>query len=186
MPTRRGRIRKALKRQLNETVRHKKDVDSVLHVIDRKRRRLQEIHDHMEHFECTNLGVITKGKDMDLNKTTGVWIVTKREENKVEMKKFFEFIRDVKHEFTLLMNLPKFRVGRDGKEVTFNKGDLLVIGYLGDLEEKGKGFHFANVGPNDELGQLQYELALYKLGMGLAPKTDKSFLVVDGSFRQVQ
>lgn len=47
----------------------------------------------------------------------------------------------------------------------------------------GVAFHLANVAPATPDAQLQYEYALFKLGLGVAPKGSVPMEVIDGQFR---
>lgn len=152
--------------------------------------RLNQLKSELELVTGKNEGVMIKMANKVPDWVDGIWIVGKREkegdEDKVTFYKFFEFIREQENYKKLEMNIPRGpMIGVDGIEVTMNKGDMLQIVFRPDIKQ-GYGFHFANVGPNGEVGQLQLELALHRLGMGAMPCTDpKTFLVVDGSFRKV-
>lgn len=115
----------------------------------------------------------------------GIFIVVSKDEKEVELRKFYSLIRDENPIPTMKIEKIKNPVGSDGKEVTFERGDLLMVTPKPRADGK-MSFHFANVGPSEEKGYLQYAVALHKIGMGEMPQTlDKNFLVVDGNFRKV-
>lgn len=180
--------RKLNARQLKEAEKkHDTAVENAKNLKE-KLASLQQLKTEMEHVTEQNGGILVTMANEVPSWVNGIWIVARRDEDKVLFFKFFEFIREIKDFKRWQLDLPKDRsmVGEDGKEVTFNKGDLLQVVHRPDVLPGKHGFHFANVGPNGPEGQLQLELALHRLGMGPVPCADpKTFLVVDGSFRKV-
>lgn len=147
--------------------------------------RINSLRDSKGEFpNLMNGGVVIKNVHANANKATGIWIAESRDAAGVQLVKFFEFIRDDKPT-RLVIDLPNQpMIGEDGKEVTFNRGDLVACTFLGDLEKGKLGYHFANVAPSEERGQLQYEYALGKLGLGMKTFLPDSYLVVEGQFRK--
>lgn len=174
---------KQLKKKRKELRLTKIQLDS----LKKRKSEVERLQTEIESVTPKNEGVpgVIKMKQDVPDWINGIWIVAKNDGTMIEMYKFFEYIREIHDYKKLDFEKPKQAFGSDGKEVTFNKGDLLLVSHLGDLKDKRIGFHFANVGPSDERGQLQLELALHRLGMGSQPCSDKSFLVVDGNFRKV-
>lgn len=182
-------------RALRQVRKKHKTAKNLVAEINKKVKRLKEITSELKHFNSSgneprikNIeegGIIVKTQQIP-DWVNGIWIVAENVDRNVQMYKFFEFIREIDNYHKFEITLPhKHMIGIDGEEVTFNKGDLVLITHVGDIKDKGKGFHFANVGPSDEAGQLQLELARHKLGIGPIPCSDKAFLVVDGNFRKV-
>jgi len=118
-------------------------------------------------------------------KVSGVYIVVKNENKLLVLRHFNNFIRgdEVEIKTIELPNFPSGLKGDDGKEVTTNPGDLLMVNNI-DVP-RGYGFHLANVGPADEKTAILHEYALSKLGLGIKPKFDKAILLVDGHFRKL-
>lgn len=177
------------KRQIYLLEKKKKESEKIIKKNDSAVKRITKHLNDLEGFKDRSEGAkirklrIKKGATLSPDWTTGIWIVKSREGRITEMVKFFDFIKETEPLPKMSLELPTNLVGEDGKEVTFNEGDLISCTYLGDLKEGGTGFHFANVGPSGENSQLQYEYALGKLGLGIKVQPG-SFLVVDGVFRK--
>ena len=186
-PVEKKKLKKKILRELKLTKREKRIADAKVRITRKSLARLEEIIENLKHFRVAeHEGVYMKSRDVP-DWVNGIWVVGERNSAEVTFFKFSDFLREVTNYPKFKMNLPTSpMLGSDGKEVTFRKGDLLVVRHESDVKEGHVGFHFANVAPSDGITQLQYELVLHRLGMGAMPCTDpKSFLVVDGNFRKV-
>ena len=171
---------------------HKKNL-KVTNEINKKINRLETVIKESEGLTAKNDGFETvkmKPKDdkhFNPDKASGVWIVKNRNDKDVEMVRFSSVVRDSDNFPFLSIHLPNSgpMIGKeDGKEVTFNPGDLIRCHYEGDMD-RGSTFRFANVGTNDPTTELQYQYALGKLGLGAKIELPEGFQIVDGNFRRM-
>jgi hypothetical protein len=112
--------------------------------------------------------------------TGGIYVIVRNDGKEVNMTHFFYALRGeevkVRH---LAVPVLKNCVGMDGIEVDFSVGALLQVTAAYPM------FHFANVGPGDTTGQIQYEYVLGKLGLGASRTIDANFITADGQFRSL-
>lgn len=205
-----ARLLRNLISQRKEAQRKQKKYSKKLAVLTPRRQRLFNLLNEMKAFSTTNKGadniMFQKKKDenIDINSATGTWIVSKREQgektHKIELTRLAEIIALKERPLKLLIELPdsKQMVGDDGKEVTFNLGDLITCAYAGDINADNEpnlstkkiqkhGFHFANLAPSGDEGYKMYATALAHLGikeMPGSPDDMDKFTVVEGNFRR--
>lgn len=117
----------------------------------------------------------------------GIYIVSKKDKNnKTELTKLFDLVSNKEVPTKIkINNLPSGIKGPDGKPVDTSLGALLSVTHIPDTRAKsGYGIHFANVAASVPESQLQYEYALWKLGLGIKPKGNISKEVLEEQFRQ--
>jgi len=192
--------RRILESRLRAVRQKRKEIDKEIKRIEPIKERLGTLIAEMKDFNQSNKGKEVKmhqagfSDKINVNSSTGIWIVRDKELMKdadsVSLTKFYDLVNEVEKPLTMRVQLPKIQmIGADGKEVTFNTGDLLQCAYEGDLHDGKHGFHFANLEPNGEEGQHIYDLVRKKLGLNKVTiyNEQKSirYLVVDGNFRKV-
>ena len=192
--------RRILESRLRAVRGKKKEIDKKLSVIGATKNRIVGLIGEMSEFNHSNDGADVRmhqariGDRIDINSSTGIWIVGNRELmrdcDSVSLTKFYDLVNEEEKPLTMRVQLPKVQmIGSDGKEVTFNPGDLVSCDYEGDLHEGKHAFHFANIEPSSKEGRDMYDTVRIKLGLKInrtAVYTEpRSYMVVDGNFRKV-
>jgi hypothetical protein len=180
--------RKMVLRVLDDMERKKQTLSEAIAALELQKKGLTEIIDLVGHDEQVGGVEIKLERSMTPEKLTGLWIISENNGKDVTLKHFYSLVRgkDEVPYTTLTLEgiMERDHIGDDGKEVTFKVGDMLAVAQFSKDDMK---FHFANVGPSGEQGQLQYALALSKLNLGAVPNLEgkESFLVTDGLFRRI-
>ena len=194
--------RRILEGQLHAVRKKEKEIDKEIHSLEARKERLRGLIEELEMMKLINKGFsmpmsVKASPHLNIKQTSGIWMVKERNDDKIEMIKFYDLVRDVEPPALMALSIPKNKppIGDDGKEVTFNVTDLVACAYLGDVDvvpdghenkiTKGNtGFHFANVEPKGEETKQQYAVAIAKILCKELPSVQNAYLIVDGNFRR--
>ena len=178
------KVRKFLnlaKREMKQLAKDKKLVDQQL---NGAQKRIEEIEFlGVDQFNNIFKGIAVEDFKEQFN---GIYIVAKKEQdNKTELVKLYDLVKNERKPMKIqINNLPTGIKGDDGQPVDTTLGALLLVTKVSDKSApSGVGFHFCNVGPSEPESQIQYEYALWKLGLGIQPKGAVNMEVIDGQFR---
>ena len=197
--------RRVLEQRLHAVRKKRKEINKNLRILEEEKERLRGLINEMQNFGISNKGTEIKMRQVKKGEgqitppnATGIWIVEKIVEKRdqdakyapyvgVQLAKVDELVNSNEGALRLTISLdPKTQMkGSDGKEVTFNIGDLVVCNYEGDMESGKHAFRFANIEPSGEEGQKIYDIALAKIGLKPMPAADNNFLIVDGNARKL-
>lgn len=174
--------------------KHEVDLKKQAREVDRKKKALEErikslkvVAEALDSYKgMAGWLYFNTGEKMKPN-INGIWISEGNDEGEVTLINFNDFIQNEDSDaLRLVFHMGKGKqIGQDGEEVKFGRGELLLLSNQ-ELTpmHKGMGIHMANIAPSVEQSQIQYEYALWKLGLGIKPVNYIPTVVIDGQFRR--